>query len=216
VRSEALSETFTSACHSGLFAALESAKIQVRTAGLGSCIGSLEYALVIGHTALDGFPELSSTAAAPNTHLPWVERRQRPERRRTTWRSFFQGGLTPRRRAGRRTGEHHLPIDWHEPYLLFLSVTVLLLSVVDAFLTLVLLMDGATEVNPVMAFVLSHHPQLFATLKMGFTGVGVLVLVAVARARLFRVMKVGMVLQGVFVAYVVLIGYEWWLVRSIL
>ncbi len=144
------------------------------------------------------------------------ERRRGPDRRRTTWRSFLQGGVTPRRRAGRRAGEHHLPIDWHEPYLLFLSVTILLLSVVDAFFTLTLLMAGATEANPVMAFVLTHEPKMFALLKMGFTGAGVLVLVAVARMRLFRVMKVGMVLQGLFVAYVALIGYEWWLLRAIL
>ncbi len=127
-----------------------------------------------------------------------------------------KGGLTPRRRGGRRTGEHHLPIDWHEPYLLFLSVTILLLSVADAFLTLTLLTAGATEANPVMAFVLSNHPQLFALTKMAFTSIGVLVLVAVARARLFRVMKVGAVLQGLFVAYVALIAYEWWLLRLIL
>jgi hypothetical protein len=158
----------------------------------------------------------ASTAAEVTLGVPWLERRRGPDRRRTTWRSFIQGSLTPRRRAGRRTGEHHLPIDWHEPYLLFLSVTILLLSVVDAFVTLTLLTAGATEANPVMAFVLTHHPQLFATLKMGLTGVGVLVLVAVARARLFRVMKVGMVLHGLFVAYVALIGYEWWLLRSIL
>ncbi|HVY63653.1 MAG TPA: DUF5658 family protein [Gammaproteobacteria bacterium] len=131
-------------------------------------------------------------------------------------RTFLQGGITPRRRGGRRAGEHHLPIDWHEPYLLFLSVTILLLSVVDAFFTLMLLTAGATEANPVMAFLLRHHPQLFAVVKMAFTSVGVLVLVAVARARLFRVMKVGVVLQGLFVAYVALITYEWWLLRAIL
>ncbi len=109
-----------------------------------------------------------------------------------------------------------MPIDWHEPYLLFLSVTILLLSVVDAFLTLTLLTIGATEANPIMAFVLRHHPQLFALTKMAFTSIGVLVLVAVARARVFRVMKVGAVLQGLFVGYVALIAYEWWLLRMIL
>ena len=51
---------------------------------------------------------------------------------------------------------------------------------------------------------------------MGLTGSGVLVLVAVARARLFRIMRVGLVLQGVFVAYVALIAYEWWLAAHIL
>lgn len=144
------------------------------------------------------------------------ERRAGRDRRETTLRSFVQGGFTPRRRGGRRAGEHHLPIDWHEPYLLFLSIMILLMSVADAFLTLTLLMGGAHEVNPLLKFVLDEHPQLFALIKMGLTGTGVLVLVAVARARLFRVMRVGTVLQGVFVAYVALMAYEWWLLRSLL
>jgi len=145
-----------------------------------------------------------------------VERRGDPDRRRTSLRSFLQGGVTPRRRQGRRTGEHHLPIDWHEPYLLFVSLMILLLSVADAFLTLTLIMEGAKEVNPLVAFVLKDHPELFALIKMGLTGSGVLVLVAVARARLFRVMRVGVVLQGIFVVYVALIAYEWWLLRTFL
>jgi len=131
-------------------------------------------------------------------------------------RSFLKGGITPRRRGGRRADEQHLPIDWHEPYLLFLSVMVLLLSVADAFLTLTLIMSGAQEANPLLAFILRDHPDLFAVIKMTLTGGGVLVLVAVARSRLFRIMRVGVVLQGIFVAYVALIAYEWWLLRTYL
>jgi hypothetical protein len=145
-----------------------------------------------------------------------VERRMGPDRRRTTLGTFLRGGVTPRRRSGRRAGEQHLPIDWHEPYLLFLSVMILLLSVVDAFLTVTLITGGAQEVNPLLEFILRVRPELFAAIKMGLTGAGVLVLVAVARARLFRVMRVGMVLQGIFVAYVALIAYEWWLLRTLL
>lgn len=144
------------------------------------------------------------------------ERRVAQDRRRMTLGTFLRGGLTPRRRNGRRAGEQHLPIDWHEPYLLFLSVTILLLSVVDAFLTVTLITGGAQEVNPLLEFVLRVEPRLFAAIKMGLTGAGVLVLVAVARTRLFRVMRVGVVLQGVFVAYVALIAYEWWLLRTFL
>jgi hypothetical protein len=143
-----------------------------------------------------------------------VERRRSVDRRRVTLVSFLQGGLTPRRRAGRRADEQHLPVDWHEPHLLFLALTILLLSVADAFLTLTLIMGGAQEANPLLAFILREHPELFAVLKMGLTGSGVLVLVAVARSRLFRVMRVGIVLQGIFVAYVALIAYEWWLLRT--
>lgn len=133
-----------------------------------------------------------------------------------TLRSFVHGGIRPRRRNGRRAGEQHLPVDWHEPYLLFLAVTILLLSVADAFLTLTLIVWGATEANPLLAFILRDHPELFAAVKMGLTGAGVLVLVALARTRLFRIMSVGSVLQGVFVAYVALIAYEWWLLRTFL
>jgi hypothetical protein len=150
-------------------------------------------------------------AAAPS-----AERRRGPDRRHISLGSFLRGGFTPRRRAGRRADEQDLPIDWHEPYLLFLSLMILLLSVTDAFLTLTLMMGGATEANPLMAFVLRDHPHLFAIVKMGLTGLGVLVLVAVARTRVFRVMRAGVVLQCVFVAYVALIGYEWWLLRTFL
>jgi uncharacterized protein DUF5658 len=145
----------------------------------------------------------------------YVERRRGGDRRRLTLRTFLQGGFTPRRRGGRRAGEHHLPIDWHEPYLLFLALTILLLSVADAFITLTLITGGAREANPLLAYVLRDHPEWFAAVKMGLTGAGVLMLVAMARSRLFR-MRVGFVLQGIFVAYVALIAYEWWLVRTLL
>jgi hypothetical protein len=63
---------------------------------------------------------------------------------------------------------------------------------------------------------MDDYPQLIALLKMGLTGVGVLVLVALARARVFRVMQVATLMHALFVGYVALIGYEWWLLRSIL
>jgi hypothetical protein len=95
-------------------------------------------------------------------------------------------------------------------------LTILLLSVADAFLTLTLIMAGATEANPFLAFILRDYPELFAVVKMGLTGTGVLVLVAVARSRLFRIVPVETVLQGLFVAYVALIAYEWWLLGTFL
>jgi hypothetical protein len=143
------------------------------------------------------------------------ERRRGEDRRHTSLRTFLQSGITPRRRGGRRADEHHLPTDWHEPYLLFLALTILLLNVLDAFFTITLLTAGAKEANPVIAFVLDEHPKLFALTKIGLTGVGVLVLVAVARARFFNVMRVGNLLHAVLAGYVTLIAYEWWLLRAI-
>jgi hypothetical protein len=156
-----------------------------------------------------------AVAAGLNAEV-YTERRGGVDRRRLTLGSFVRGGVTPRRRDGRRAGEHHSPIDWHEPYLLFLSLMILLLSVADAFLTITLIMGGAQEGNPLLAFILRDHPELFAVVKMTLTGTGVLVLVAMARSRFFRIMRVGSVLQALFVGYVALIAYEWWLLRTFL
>jgi hypothetical protein len=142
------------------------------------------------------------------------DRRTAADRRTMTWRTFIQGGLTPRRRAPRRDTERNGLVDWHAPHLLFLSLTILLLSVADAFLTLTLIKQGATEANPLLKFLLDEHPRLFGGTKMVLTGGGVLVLVALARARVFRLVKVEAILHWFLLAYVALVAYECWLLRQ--
>jgi hypothetical protein len=143
---------------------------------------------------------------------PGSDRRTSPDRRRLTWRSFLQGGLTPRRRGHRRHHESQSPIDWHEPHLLFLSIMILLLSVTDAFLTLTLMARGASEANPFLALILDHFPQLFAIVKMGLTGAGIVVLVALARSKVFRVIRISLIIHWCMLGYLALIVYEAWLV----
>ena len=128
----------------------------------------------------------------------------------------MKGGFTPRRRYARRAGEEEGLVDWHEPDLLFLAFTILLLSVTDAFFTLTLMTNGAVEANPVMAYVLREFPGYFAALKMAITGAGVIVLVVMARTRVFRIVRVRTVLQAALGAYVALISYELWLLREII
>jgi hypothetical protein len=150
--------------------------------------------------------------AAP-TALSAAERRS-GERRDLSLRTIVLGSMNPRRRAGRRHDDSY-HIDWHEPHLLFLSVTILLLSVIDAFMTLTLLPHGSREANPLLGYLLNQHPQMFAVVKMAFTGLGVLVLVAMARAKVFRVIRVRTILHWCLLAYVALIGYEMWLLRGV-
>ena len=143
------------------------------------------------------------------------ERRSGADRRELSVLTFFKGGMTPRRRRSRRTDEAAIFVDWHEPHLLFLAVTILLLSVADAFLTLTLLTQGAHEANPVLAWLLDSHPGMFAIVKMTLTGVGVLVLVAVSRAKVFKVVRVVSIMHGFVVAYAALIYYEWSLLNQL-
>ena len=144
-----------------------------------------------------------------------TERRQRPDRRALSLRTFLQGSLTPRRRASRRGTEAAALVDWHEPHLLFLAIVILLLSVTDAFLTLTLIANGAEEANPIMAYLLEQTPRLFASVKMALTGAGIVVLVALARARVFRVIRISNIIHWCMLGYVALIAYEAWLLRQV-
>jgi Domain of unknown function (DUF5658) len=163
-------------------------------------------------------PADSTTTAnptAPNGAVKTlVERRvSQVDRRRLSVRSILRGAFSPRRRAGRRISDEDTPIDWHRPHLMFLSLVMLGLSVVDAFLTVTLLNGGAEEANPLLALFVTLHPSLFAAVKMALTGVSIVLLVAVAQSRLFRVISGRLVFQSLVLAYLALVLYESWLLR---
>jgi hypothetical protein len=98
--------------------------------------------------------------------------------------------------------------------LLAVAIGILLLSVSDAFLTMMLLQGGAAEVNPIMAALIYRSVAMFAALKMGMTSLGVVLMVFLARYRFMRLLRVEWVLYGVLIAYVALIGYEVWMMRG--
>jgi len=160
-------------------------------------------------------PTAPADPTAPNgASAAFVERRvSQVDRRRLSVRSILRGAFSPRRRAGRRAGDEETPIDWHHPYLMFLSLVMLTLSVADALLTVTLLGHGAEEANPLLALFVTRHPSLFAVVKMALTGVGIVLLVAVAQNRLFRVIPGRLVFQGLVLAYLALVLYEAWLLR---
>jgi hypothetical protein len=153
-------------------------------------------------------------ASRAGSHLSH-ERRAR-ERRRRVWWSVFYGNFNPRRRSPPRRLDDprfHL-LDWHSSHLLAVAISILLLSVMDAFLTLVLLQGGASEVNPVMAALIYRSVAMFTALKMGMTGAGVLLMVFLARYRFMRLLPVAWVLYGILAAYVALISYEFGMLKG--
>ena len=117
------------------------------------------------------------------------------DRRDFGWKTVVFGFLRSRRRDERRfTDAHALYTDWHHPWLFFLATGTMLLSTLDAFLTLQLISRGAIEVNPVMAAVMGYGTFAFAAVKMLLTGAGILVLVFLSRSRLFDRFRTGLVL----------------------
>lgn len=132
-----------------------------------------------------------------------------PDRRTPSWRTFVFGYALSRRREHRRSSEFDsVFIDWHHPWLFFLATGIMLLSTVDAFMTLRLLDKGAVEINPVMAVMLDHGHIAFAVSKMLLTGLGILVLVFLARLRLFNFLRTGLLLTLFFSGYTCLVCYQ--------
>jgi hypothetical protein len=74
-------------------------------------------------------------------------------------------------------------IDWrtiffehYSEFVFTLIALILVFSLLDAFLTLVLIDYGATELNPLMAFYIDIGPATFIMVKYGMTSLSIFVL----------------------------------------
>ncbi|MCP5131581.1 MAG: hypothetical protein H6985_18610 [Pseudomonadales bacterium] len=137
------------------------------------------------------------------------ERRASTDRRTFSWRTVVYGFLYSKRRALRRPEDAgSLFIDWHHPWLFFLALGIMILSCVDAFMTLQLIERGMVEVNPVMAKALGGGAATFAISKILMTGISILMLVYLARTYLLRVIRTGFLLTVFFNIYCCLVCYQ--------
>jgi hypothetical protein len=138
-----------------------------------------------------------------------VDNRMHADRRSLGWRTVFYGFLRSRRRLHRREEEEEVRfLDWHHPWLFFLAVSTMLMSGLDAFMTLQLIDRGMVEVNPVMAEVIRHGTAVFAASKLFLTAFGVLSLVYLAKAHFLNRFRTGLFLTMIFSFYACLVCYE--------
>jgi hypothetical protein len=162
----------------------------------------------------DSMGAIAASISADMSHSPAGEtivsdRRNSPDRRKRILYSLFYGSFNPRRRGTRRTGVHSLrDLDWHHPQWLAVAMLIVLLSSIDAALTLTLIERGAYEVNPLMAPIVGGSPLIFTVIKVGLTAGGVILLTLVARMRAFGRIPVSFLLYGVLLGYGALVAYE--------
>ncbi len=144
------------------------------------------------------------------------ERRAEQERRRHSWRTLTYCGLQGqgRRRHARRDG-HSYYLDWYKPSLVFTGLAVLLLSCLDALLTLTLLNRGAYEANLLMAHLLETSDIVFVVTKVTVTAIGIVFLLMHSHFRLLNITSCKHVLQFLVPAYGLLIIYELFLLGLI-
>ena len=145
-----------------------------------------------------------------------TDRRQIPDRRESSWHAFLYGNFRPRRRQGRRETDKHLFLfDWYEPRVLYLVLSVLLLSCADALITLNLLNHGATEANYLMALALEYGIDRFVISKLVLTGTSLIFLVIVVRHKFLGTYSVERLLHFFCATYLMVIGYHVYLVEIV-
>ena len=116
-----------------------------------------------------------------------TDRRSGKDRRKqmTSWRRmiFFGKRENVRRKADR---EKLVWVDKYSPKLFIAILIVVVLSMTDAVLTLYLIKKGAREVNPIMAYCLSHGPSAFILIKYTLTCISVITLLILSNVFIMR------------------------------
>lgn len=134
-----------------------------------------------------------------------MDRRQTPT---SIWAAFFPGG---RRTKNRRASEHDRQyfVDRFPMRTMVVIVVLLLLSLLDGFITIHLLDSGAEEINPVMKYLIDRGLVPFLLGKFVLTAAGIPLLLIFKNHYLFRTrFRVGY-LMPIFVGlYVILITYQ--------
>lgn len=110
-----------------------------------------------------------------------------------------------RRRAPRRSGDARgMIVDVHGPWLFLVVTLVATLNILDAFFTMLFLSHGATEVNPVVDWILVHG-GVWPFLIVKSLGIGLCV-GFLTLTKNFVVSRIG--LGVVLVGYATLLGWH--------
>lgn len=120
--------------------------------------------------------ENNSSAVSDSTE--YAEKRSGKERRThqfPKWRYLLFSG---KRAKARRKEDRHRTFyfDRYSSNLFAAIVAILMLSVLDAMLTLYLIDNGSTELNPVMSYFIEYGPFVFMGAKYFLTCTGVIIL----------------------------------------
>lgn len=118
-----------------------------------------------------------STSREPSRADRGGERRGDADRRRQRTRMISPYLFRGRRRSGRRDGERErIYVDRPGGWVIAAFAAILLLSSVDAYLTLRMVAEGGEEANPVMRLALSLGEGSFVVVKTTLTLVGLALL----------------------------------------
>jgi hypothetical protein len=113
--------------------------------------------------------------------VPDNERRSGKDRRATHipfFKLLFFSGKRKNLRRKEDSGRITV-FDTYHPKLLFSILFVLVLSLLDATLTLILIERGAVEINPIMKYYITLGPVVFVIVKYGITALALILILII-------------------------------------
>lgn len=156
--------------------------------------------------------ELFIVTMSPNR---LTDRRIGPDRRQRRFRAFLCQFTHQRRRNDRRCSAEACYVDVHEPLLLLITLTALLLCIIDSYNTLLLLDLGGVEINPLMRELVDRDATLFFGVKYVITAFCLMILVVHKRFLLMKIVSGYHIIIAVIFGYTILIGYQYRLLALI-
>ena len=132
------------------------------------------------------------------------------DRRNLSFNSFLVSAYKGRRVKVRRQAEleQGYYTDIYEKWVGLNALAIILLSAFDAFFTLNILERGGVEVNPFMLALLAYDTQVFLITKMSITIACVFFVLIHINFQMLRFFSVKLALKCILAFYVILIGYE--------
>lgn len=150
---------------------------------------------------------------------PNEEKRRGKDRRTNSIARLKYLLFNGRREHIRREGDRRrvFLFDRYHPKLFAAITAILMLSILDALLTLILIDNGSSELNPVMAYFLQHGLLPFIVAKYFLTSTGVVILlifknVFLTKAKIYT----HSLFLAVIIAFVAVIVWELFLIITMI
>lgn len=128
--------------------------------------------------------------------------------------NFRHMGIGGRRIQARRKDEKiNCYVDqYHDPVLFFLVLAIIIMSVLDAFFTILLLENGnVVEANPLMAALIEKDNLLFFHVKYLLTTLSLILLVIYKNFSIFGAFTTKHVIFFIFGGFILLNTYQLWM-----
>lgn len=151
-----------------------------------------------------------------------TERRISNDRRQRSTRALSRHSHLGKRQLARRGDDHLLRkgankgyyIDKYEPKMFVIILSILLLSLTDAYLTTLIIAQGGKELNILMDMLIKESIFLFIMSKYIITASCLIFLLAHRNFHVCGNFKVTHALSGLLFLYIVLIAYEITILKS--